>query len=308
LYYFVIKMADTERHFYFIYWMIILGTCFNGAESIINYFMGHAHYNQGVMRAAGTTSFGYHPNSMAMYMATTIPMLMYLFSRHKARLTRLFAVVLICMCLFCLMITGSRSGVLTIMGVAITLAWFTRHRLIYFAAMAILAIGIWVALPEQYKARYGTITDEQVDASSQGRLDAWKAGLGMFMEKPIYGVGPGAFAAAYMERDGIWLYSHSLYIEIIASTGLLGLITWCFFMYQFFRWLSRMKRQRDTAEYKKNKISVFIHSNYAIIAGLLVAGVFGHILFRDTFYVMAGIIVAARHTLIPEPEPTAEAT
>jgi len=302
LYYFVIKMADTEKHFFLIYWIIILGICFNGAESIINYFGGNAHYNQGVMRACGTTSFGYHPNSMAMYMSTTIPMLMYLFSRHRTLMTKAIIIALICMCLFCLMITGSRSGVLTIMGVAMVLAWFSRHRIIYFAAMVLLAVGIWIALPEQYKERYGSITDEQVDASAMGRLNAWKSGLGMFMEKPIYGVGPGAFAAAYMERDGIWLYSHSLYVEMIASTGLLGFITWCFFMYQFFTWLIGMKRRRNTAVYIKNKIDVFIHSNYAIISGLLLAGVFGHILFRDTFYMMAGVIVAARHTLLPEPK------
>ncbi len=302
LYYFVVKMADTEKRFYLVYWIIILGICFNGFESIVNYFGGKAHFNQGVMRAGGTTSFGNHPNSMAMYMATTIPMLMYLFSRHKAMIVRLFTVSLMGLCLFCLLITGSRSGVITIVGIAITFAWFSRHRLVYYAAMAVLAIGIWIALPEQYKDRYGSITDQEIDASSQGRLNAWKAGLGMFMEKPIYGVGPGAFAAAYMERDGIWLYSHSLYIETISSTGLLGFVAWWFFMYQFLKLLGEMKRRRGSPDFSKNKIGVFVRSNYAIIAGLLLAGVFGHILFRDTFYVLAAVIVAAGHTLIPETE------
>ncbi len=306
LYYFVVKMADTEKLFYLIYWIIILGICLNGFESIVNYFGGNAHFNQGVMRAGGTTSFGNHPNSMAMYMATTIPMLMYLFSRHKTMMARLFIVSLMGLCLFCLLITGSRSGVITIVGIAITFAWFSRHRLVYYAAMVVLAVGIWIALPEQYKNRYGSITEQEIDAYSQGRLDAWQAGLGRFMEKPVYGVGPGAFAAAYRERDGVWLYSHSLYIETISSTGLLGFVTWWFFMYQFLKMLGDMKRRRGSPDYLKNQIGVFVRSNYAIIAGLLLAGVFGHILFRDTFYMLAAVIVAAGHSLLHETESRTE--
>ncbi len=237
-----------------------------------------------------------------MYMATNIPMLLYLFARHKAITARTVVVVLIGFCFVSLMITGSRSGVLCVTAIAFAYAWFSRHRLALMAAVIFLAIATWVALPEQYKVRYGSMTGEEIDASSQGRLDAWMAGLEMFVEKPLLGVGPGVFAAAYLERKGIWLYSHSLYIEAISTTGLLGAFAWGFFMYIILKILADMNRRRGSPAGKRNKIQVFVRASYAILAGLFLAGVFGHILFRDTWYILAGLITAGSNTLLREGE------
>ncbi len=301
MYYFIVKLADSEKRFHWAFWVIVLCISIVGIEATIDYFTGGSHFNQGVERASGTTSIGDHPNSLAMYMASTIPMLIYLFSRFRKIPYRFLLFSLIAFCFLSLLITGSRSGVLTIVAVGFTYAWFSRHRIIYLAALIFLGIATWAALPNQYKERYSSIGGENMDASSRGRLNAWQAGVDMFLEKPIWGVGPGVFAAAYLDRKGIWLYSHSLYVETLATTGLLGLVTWFYFMYQIIKMLGRIGRWRGSPQVK-NSARIFTRANYAIIAGLLLAGVFGHILFRDTWYMLAALIVARYNTLPTEPE------
>jgi O-antigen ligase len=114
----------------------------------------------------------------------------------------------------------------------------------------------------------------------------------MFIDRPITGVGPAAFAAAYLERDGIWLYSHSLYIELLASLGLLGVITWSIFLYRVIRRLRLMAPTRGSPVPTGTDNTVFVRATYAILAGLLIAGIFGHILFRDTWYLIAALVAA----------------
>jgi len=301
-YYFVVVMADNEKRFNITFWVIVLLTCFAGAEAAYIYFTGGYSLNQGIMRSGGATSFGEHSNSLAMYMTTTIPMLIYLIVKYRKPVARFLCFAMMAVCFVTLIITGSRSGVLSLLGTAFTYAWFSRHRFAYFVLIVFLSVATFFAMPEQYKERYGSIASDQVDASSQGRLDAWAAGMRMFVDYPVTGVGPQAFAAAYLQREGMWLYSHSLYVELLASMGVVGTAAWGWFLYQLFAALGRMiKRRKDDEAYQRDTV-VFVRATYAIIFGLLVAGVFGHILFRDTWYVLAGLVVAKEKLTLKEPE------
>lgn len=302
-YYFVVVMADNEKRFNVTFWFIVVLTSFAGAEAAYNYFTGNFSFSQGIMRSGGATSFGEHSNSLAMYMTTTIPMLIYLMVRYRRPIARAFCFAMMGICFVTLIVTGSRSGILSLLGTSFTYAWFSRHRIAYFILIVFLSVVTFVAMPEQYKERYGSIASEEVDASSQGRLDAWAAGMRMFVDYPITGVGPQAFAAAYLEREGVWLYSHSLYVELIATMGVVGTVAWGWFLYQVLIALRRMHRRKTETAYFKTDTVVFVRATYAIIIGLLVAGVFGHILFRDTWYVLAALVVAKEKlSLIAPPE------
>jgi putative inorganic carbon (HCO3(-)) transporter len=300
LYYFVVVLINTEKRFQIVFWLVVLFTSFVGIEATVNYYSGNYVFDQGIMRAEGQTSYGHNFNSLAMYMATTVPLLLYLMTCRKKALNWLICLALIGGCLLTLMITGSRSGLLCIIAVVLTYAWFSRHRLIYFLIIIVTAISIWTVLPEQYRTRYSTMTEGEVDASTQGRINAWKAGVEMFLEKPIFGVGPAVFTTAYGTRYGVWLASHSLYVEMFATLGIAGVIAWWFFMYQFLRKLWGVGRWASSSGTSRVDTEVYVRAIYSIIVGLLVAGVFGHILFRDTWFIMAGLTVARENLLVRE--------
>ena len=60
------------------------------------------------------------------------------------------------------------------------------------------------------------------------RKEMYIKGFKMFEEHPISGFGWNAFAA----KSGIRLHSHNNYIELLVSTGLLGLVSY-YFIYLF---------------------------------------------------------------------------
>ncbi len=302
LYYFIVVLLNNEKRFQIAFWLVVLFTSFVGIEATINYYTGNYVFDQGIMRAEGKTSYGHNFNGLAMYMATTVPLLLYLMARRKKLLNWSFCLALIGGCLLTLMITGSRSGILCLVTVGLTYAWFSRHRLVYMIIIIVTAVSIWAVLPEQYRTRYGTMTAGEIDESTQGRIDAWKAGVEMFLEKPFFGVGPTVFAAGYYERKGVWLSSHSLYVEMFATLGMAGVVAWCYFLYQFLRKLRSIRRQPRPPGIGNVDTDVYVRAIYSIIAGLLVAGIFGHILFRDTWYIMAGLTIARENLLAREKE------
>jgi len=297
LYYFIVVFVDNEKRFQIAFWIITLLTCLIGIEAAFNYFSGHYRFNQGIMRIGGATSYGEHANSMAMYMATTVPFLIYLFIKYKHALTRIMLIGLMAVCFVTLIITGSRSGILTMLGILMAYAWFSRRRVAYFAIIIGVCVVTWFVMPDQYKMRYGSIVSSHIDGSSQGRLDAWKAGAQMFIEKPLFGVGVGVFPAAYLMRGGIYLSSHSLYVETLATTGIAGAFLWGLFIYRLIKLMAEMKRRWKSPPALAQNILVFRKANYAILVGLFVGGVFGHILLRDTWYIVAGLVVARHNAL-----------
>jgi O-antigen ligase len=157
-----------------------------------------------------------------------------------------------------------------------------------------MAIG-WVVLPPQYKTRYSSIFSSEVDASTQGRFNAWKAGVNMFIARPLTGVGVGNFAVAYASGDysdrGSWLSAHSLYVQLIAELGMVGVLTFVplvfYMMRRNFRLRERLKEEQITDDVVK-------WVSYAItcsVGALFFTSVFGHSLFRLHWYWCCGLTV-----------------
>jgi O-antigen ligase len=158
----------------------------------------------------------------------------------------------------------------------------------------VIAAG-WVVLPPQYKTRYSSIFNSQVDPSTQGRFDAWKAGVNMFIARPLTGIGVGNFAVAYASGDyssrGTWLKAHSLYVQIIAELGVVGVLTFfplVFYMIRRnFRLRKRLKKEKITDDLVK-------WISYAItcsVGALFFTSIFGHSLFRLHWYWCCGLTV-----------------
>jgi len=67
-----------------------------------------------------------------------------------------------------------------------------------------------------------------------GRMSLWDAGIDAFSLKPLVGYGPGAYDNAYRKFYSGGLYSqhaHSSILEIIVETGVIGLLSFLFYLY-----------------------------------------------------------------------------
>ncbi|KRG37513.1 hypothetical protein ARC20_16430 [Stenotrophomonas panacihumi] len=126
---------------------------------------------------------------------------------------------------------------------------FSGGRLIGWRGMA--AVGVAAVLggvalfnvsPQVHERVMRTTTmvgagSEGVDAALSGRAQIWSAALCMVREHPLNGVGARGFREAYPQCDpdpghapawgeGPAFHAHQIVLEILAETGVLGLILW----------------------------------------------------------------------------------
>lgn len=174
----VVHLIDTS-HRLRVYVTLFLGLiCYIAFDSFRGYLTGNFQFTVGIERAVGQTDAGGDPNTLAATMSATIPILLLLTFYKPLRWLRLLPASGTLLLAVTMSLTGSRSGLLGFSGGLLCLWSQIRHRLLVgMIGLAILALGIW-ALPEQYKARYSTIGQSQLDSSSVGRLMRGRRGCG----------------------------------------------------------------------------------------------------------------------------------
>ena len=134
------------------------------------------------------------------------------------------------------MLTNSRTGAIGLVFFLILLAMRRSTLLGKFASLAmigIVCIGIYFVLPADTQGRLQTIwtsADESDDrfarsarASTQGRWDGLRAGMAMFENHPVFGVGFDHFIPYRLAHvDGVELAAHNLIGELLGEAGILG--------------------------------------------------------------------------------------
>jgi O-antigen ligase len=132
-----------------------------------------------------------------------------------------------------------------------------RVRPALFATVAVVAVVLGVAfLPATMKERVAAVTGaadgaRPADSSLQGRLGENLAAVEMFRDHPVTGVGPDNFElhyAAYAQRVGLdprpeVRGAHSLYLESLAETGVVGTIAFVALLVAALRaaWVARTR-------------------------------------------------------------------
>lgn len=156
-----------------------------------------------------------------------------------------------------IVLTGTRSAWL--MAAFVLLLWWwqgpVRHwqpLLLSLLASMILAVILWQFSPAFQQRVDRTLvalqgTEQALDYALADRLPIWKAGLAMFREHPVNGVGARAFRKAYTEfappgnvwqaQGGTAMHAHHWILEILAETGMLGLMMFSLPVLILWRWV-----------------------------------------------------------------------
>ena len=181
--------------------------------------------DQGFGWALGTHSVGYialgerritylgffnDPNDLGMFLVMNIPFAIYFLKKWNA-LGKIFMFGVLAALFYGIYITGSRG---TMLGAGALVG-------VYFIVMNAgpkLFVAIAVAAPIA-----GTVIaslQSNIDASADGRLEAWYAGVLMLLSNPIFGIGMGQF----LEEHG--LVAHNSYIHVAGELGVPGYSLW----------------------------------------------------------------------------------
>jgi putative inorganic carbon (HCO3(-)) transporter len=239
-FYFLIRLAvQTEAQLRWLSSVLVLLTLFQAGNGILQYHTGmglggstahvRAEYDpdtgdeiEEVKRVRGTGIFG-DPNDLAMSLIVVLPFLFSaVISGQPGFLLRILAVGAIGVLGYALVLTQSRGG---FVGFAALIATYAYRRFGRFTAVVAGSLAVVVMLAA------GPSRFQQIDsseASAQGRIQSWAAGLQMLKSQPILGVGYGNFG----EYNA--LTAHNSFVHSFAELGVIGGICFVGMWYWFF--------------------------------------------------------------------------
>lgn len=137
----------------------------------------------------------------------------------------------------CAALSGSRSGVLVVIGAVVVHLTVRRNGGALRAGIAALA-GLTVGTLVSTSSDGSDVVGRVRSRGGDGRLDIWRYGLRAFLDRPLFGWGPGHHGTAvrrYFSLDftrshawtddiSAWSDAHNLVLTLLVTTGLCGLV------------------------------------------------------------------------------------
>lgn len=283
------------------------------AKSQWEFFVhGQHRYDMGVVRMVGIESVFGGPNSLAMSIVVSLPMWVFLWTNRQNIIStwpkfykKWFPRALILylyLAVSSVILTNSRSGMVSFVFFLMLIALFRgqsmRKKFSYIFLSMFALIALWFVMPEEQKGRLRTVWDpesgpENAQTSAEGRIEGYYAGIAMFQDYPILGVGIGGFVKYRVEKvDGIALNAHNLIGQVLGETGLLGLSTFLFLVVsvlirtKVIRRMARIRPSPGCIMYEK--LAFAIRDSILI---LFFTGLFGHNLYRFNWLWLAAFSV-----------------
>jgi O-antigen ligase len=194
--------------------------------------LAHIEPDAGVMRSGGPLSANY----FGQMLTVGAVLAGYVALAARGRRDRFIGILVMAACLVALAFTFSRGAIVGVVVAAAVAALLRRARLAIVAGVAVGTVLVVVfVMPPEVSRRVTSLQalvapPSERDSSLQGRASENLAALEMWRAHPIEGVGPGNFELNYLDYSAeIGLdaraearSAHSLYLESLAETGLLG--------------------------------------------------------------------------------------
>ena len=318
----MVQLCTSEMIFKRAVWVIILTATFLGTISIFqsvtdnyaNTFYGLATSPisdiAGGEQAARVSGPIGDPNFYGMILAAALPSALYRLFDARVFSARLLAGFCSAVILLTVFFTFSRGAFVTLVVLGV---FIIRDRRMnpYKIAAGLLAVFLLTlpVLPSSFWDRVSSLAGilpgasqesaVQADDSFRGRMSEYIVGMQMFYDYPLLGVGAGSYEENYLDYsakvglDGRFeaRQAHSLYIEIAAEQGVIGVFTFLIMLLFIFNSL-RIALRNAQAIGRKDLISWVTGVRLGLI-GYLASSIFLHGDFFRYFWLYVGFAAAS---------------
>jgi len=235
-----IMLIKEEKHLIRYVWGLILGGMF------IVYYGIYVSINQLATTVGGyaTGAYGMYENhNDYTYIIILIFPFIYAFMRKQRLIMKIIMIILLLSCVVGILKSFSRGGILAfIIEIILLYIMFDpgsenkpvkkKFNVFYLAVILTVSVAV-IGYQYAQRAQFSGSSYTAEDAKSS-RLELWKAGLEMFYRNPFLGVGVdrfGEYAKEYYELsyDQLGKNAHNTYIQVLATTGLIGML--CYFLF-----------------------------------------------------------------------------
>ena len=197
-----------------------------------------------------------NPNQLAWVANTTIPFLFYIGWKQKKIFLKLLTAGLFVLIIYVLMLTGSRSGLISLLVIVAGILFLSQNKIKAVAAGLLILIPVFlfivVHLSLNLKERYCSIYDESAVGAdtAAGRIRAIQRSLASVLNAPVVGHGIGTSSEVNFNIVGGRAQpTHNLYVEILQEVGIVGFILFMLYIKSIMTMLlSTKKRLENSAE------------------------------------------------------------
>jgi O-antigen ligase len=203
----------------------VLGAYVLVATTLMNYFAGIAITPNSV-RFAG---LGDNPNELGFAVALALPVAWYLALDRPGGLVAWLNRLFVPLGMTTILLTASRGALIPALVALLLIPW-TLSRLRLRAKVAACVLGIVGLLlvqqlvPEQSWQRLATTSEAIETGTFGGRGTIWRAGLEVFTQHPLVGVGAGGFNVAVQPVLGYRMPPHQTFLSVLVGQGIVGLL------------------------------------------------------------------------------------
>ena len=285
-------------------------------------------WDMGVHRMVGIETLNGHPNAVSQCSLLTLPITLSLWRIRKEithkwprfwrRIFPYFLVFHSFLAVSSIILTNSRTGMVSVVLFTAILVWSKKgvSKKIGFAFLSLtLLLTLWIFIGEEHKNRLTSLWDSSAgpvsaQASAEGRLEGFLAGIEIFNENPVVGIGIGNFTRYRVRHvDGIPLSAHNLLAQVLAATGIIGTILFILFITAS---MLKMNKIRNIMVKDGDEISSVFRSLgagfYQVYLLALFYGISGHSLLRYNWYWVAAFTYIAFYQLQMHIQKNTEAT
>lgn len=254
---FVVTIIRTEKQLRWIILVFLACQAFRILEPLYMHvtdgYWGDIAYSHiggtmsGLNRLSGAPHDVVNPNQLAWVIVTVVPFFFYLFWKG-GRIGKIIFLTASIPFAYCLLLTGSRSGLLCLAFTIAVMIMMSENKMRNFVIVIVILIpaSIYFAgsLSTEMQTRYLSIVDSDVAGAdtAQGRVSGLVQQLKSLSNNPLFGNGLGT------SRETNWnvlgakaQMTHNLYMEILQESGIIGFILFMMYIASMIKSLSQAK-------------------------------------------------------------------
>lgn len=250
-------LVDSEGRVRMLLQSYILGTGVCAVDTIYNVITGRGYsplddMEGEILHSDRYTATGLNPNDLGLMLALSIPMTFYLLARRKQNpAIALFRWAQFVLSVTAVLLTGSRGGLLAtsaaILVLPLTFSWLPRWQKLVagLACVGAVVCGVTLVPPDTWQ-RFFHLGTEISAGTMTHRTQIWSAGVQLFRQHPLLGVGSAAHALAIVSILGRPLVAHNTFLSVLVELGvpgellLIGLLGAAFFCASRMKGLERV--------------------------------------------------------------------
>ena len=282
--------VTSETRVRMILWTLVLGGLFPAVGTIRNFMRGILWEQT---RAAWIGIFR-NPNESAYALVLLVPLAGALFAGSHW-IARIGLAAIVTAYLIAIYLTFSRGGVIGLLAVLGLLGW--KQKSVLVRAFMVVALAAGLLVMALFWQRKDDFKDLRRDTTVNQRIATMKAGIAMFVDRPLTGVGPGCSMVAYplyVPKEAHCgcqdqLVIHNAFIQVLSEMGLLGFLPFIVFLGLTIYQLRIASQRAGTAP-----IAQYTAGLEVALWGFVVCGMSGGFSYTWFPYILVGLSVATK--------------